>query len=77
MKLSGHKKCATVGLAAKGDGTKPKPFIMFKGGKRDVDKLKKEYRNKCIIASSTSGWMDTDLTLSWTNTVLGQYSFTR
>ena len=23
------------------------------------------------------GWMDTDLTLSWINSVLGQYSFTR
>ena len=78
MKASGHKKCcAIVGLAAKGDGTKLKPFTMFKGDKRDVEKLKKEYRNKCIIASSASGWMDTDLTLSWTNTVLGQYSFTR
>ena len=78
MKTTGHEKCrVTVGLAAKGDGTKLKLFIVFKGGKRDVEKLKKEYGNKCIIASSANGWMDTDLTLSWTNTVLGQFSFKR
>ena len=78
MKSTGHEKCrVTVGLAAKGDGTKLKPFIVFKGGKRDVEKMKKEYGNRCIIASSTNGWMDTDLTVSWTNTVLGQFNFKR
>ena len=78
MKTTGHEKCrVTVGLAAKGDGTKLKPFIVFKGGKRDVEKMKKEYGNRCIIASSTNGWMDTDLTVSWTNTVLGQFNFKR
>ena len=76
MKTTGHEKCrVTAGLAAKANGTKLKPFIVFKGGKRDVEKLKKEYGNKCVIASSTNGWMDTDLTLSWVNTVLGQFSF--
>ena len=78
MKTTGHEKCrVTAGPAAKGDGTKLKPFIVFKGGKRDAEKLKKEYGNKCVIASSTNGWMDTDLTLSWANTVLGQFSFRR
>ena len=78
MKTTGHEKCrATVGLAAKVDGTKLKPFIVFKGGKCDVEKLKKEYGNKCVIASSTNGWMDTGLTLSWANTVLGQFLFRR
>ena len=56
MKTTGHEKCrVTVGLAAKDDGTKLKPFIVFKGGKLDVEKLKKEYGNKCVIASSTNG----------------------
>ena len=78
MKTTGHEKCrVTAGLAAKGDGTKLKPFIVFKGGKRDVEKLKKEFGNKCVIVSSTNGWIDTDLTLSWANTVLGQFSFRR
>ena len=78
MKTTGHGKCrVTAGLAATGDGSKLKPFIVFKGGKRDVEKLKKEYGNKCVVASSTNGWMDTDLTLSWANFVLGQFSFRR
>ena len=65
MKTTGHKKCCvTAGLAAKSDGTKLKPIIVFKGAKREVEQLQKEYKNKCFIATSTNGWMDTDLTLS-------------
>ena len=60
-------------LAPKVDGTKP--FIVFNRSKRDIEKLKKEYRNKCIRASSTNGWMDDDLTFSWTKTVIGQFLF--
>ena len=78
MKTTGHEKCrVTVGLAAKGDGTKLKPFIAFKGGKRDVEKLKKEFGSKCVVASSVNGWMDTDLTIHWTNTALGHFSYNR
>ena len=78
MKTTGHEKCrVTVGLAAKGDGTKFKPFIVLKGGKRDVEKLKKEFGSKCVVAWSVNGWMDTDLTIHWTNTVLGYFSFNR
>ena len=78
MKTTGHEKCRiTVAMAAKGDGTKLKPFIVFKEDKRDVEKLKKEYGNKCILASSTSRWTNTDLTLSWKNAVISQFSFTR
>ena len=73
MKTTGHEKYhVTAGLAAKNDGTKLKPIIVFKGAKREVEQLQKEYKNKCFIATSTNGWMDTDLTLSWVNTVLGQ-----
>ena len=35
---------------------------MFKGAKRDVKRLNKEYQSKCIVASSDSGWMDEALT---------------
>ena len=78
MKTTGHEKSrTTVAMAAKGHGTKLKPFIVFKEDKHDVEKLKKEYGNKCILASSTSGWTNTGLTLSWTNAVISQFSFTR
>ena len=43
MKTLGHRKCRVmVELAAKGDGTKLKSFIVLKGGNCDVEKLKKE-----------------------------------
>ena len=34
---------------------KKKPFIVFKGPKRDVKRLNEEYQSKCIVASSDSG----------------------
>ena len=71
------KGCVTVGLAAKGDVTKLKLILYIIAGKRDVEKLKKEYGNKCIIAFPAGGWVDTDLTLSWINTILEQFSSTR
>ena len=78
MKTTGHKKChVTAGLAAKSDGTKLKPIIVFKVAKREVKQLQKVYKNKCFIATSTHGWMDADLTLSWVNMVLGQFSLRR
>ena len=43
MKTTGHGKCRVmVELAAKGDGTKLKSFIVLKGGNCDVEKSKKE-----------------------------------
>ena len=76
MKTTGHEKCrATAELAAKSDEINLKLMIVFKGAKREVEQLQKEYKNKCCIATSTNGWMDTDLTLSWVNKVLDQFSF--
>ncbi len=37
LKTTGHEKChVTVALAAKADGTKLKPYVVFKGGVRKV-----------------------------------------
>eukprot|EP00794_Sanderia_malayensis_P013386 gene13386-14759_t len=78
LKTTGHEKCrVTVGLAAKGDGVKLKPFIVFKGAKQETEAMKKEFQHKCVVATSSNGWMDTDLTLTWINSVLGQFSFHR
>ena len=55
MKTTGHKKChVMVEMAPKCGRTKLKSFIVLKGGNCGVEKLKKEYGNKCIIGSSTS-----------------------
>ena len=78
MKSTGHEKSRiSVCLTAKGDGTKLKPFIVFKGGKRDVDALNKEFHGKCVVVSSQNGWMNTELTNVWVDKVLGSFSFRR
>ena len=78
MKTTGHEKCrVTVCLSARANGTKMKPFIVFKGAKREVHELAKEFKSKCIIASSSNGWMDNDLTNNYINSVLGAFSFRR
>ena len=63
-------------LAAKADGTKLKPMIVFKGAKRETDAMDKEYKN-CVIASSANAWMDTNLINVWVDKVLGSFSFRR
>ena len=76
MKSTGHEKSrVSVCLTAKGDGVKLKPFIVFKGAKRDVEALNKEFHGKCVVASSENGWMNTPLTNNWVEKVLGSFSF--
>ena len=78
MKTTGHEKTkVSVCLTAKADGTKLKPFIVFPGAKRETKLLNEEFKSKCVVASSTNGWMNEDLTLSWARNVLGRFSFTR
>ena len=76
MKSTGHDKvCVSVCLAGKADGTRLKPFIVFKGAKRERKSLHKELRGKCSVSSSANGWMNEELTLQWCSEILGQFSF--
>ena len=76
MKSTGHEKVqVSVCLTAKSDGTKLKPFIVFKGAKRDSKALNEQYRLRCVVASTPNGWMNTDLTQEFVKTVLGTFSF--
>ena len=78
MKTTGHEKSrVSVCLAAKADGTKLKPFVDFKGAKREVADLNKEFKTKAVVASSENAWMNRELTVDWTNTVVGTFSFGR
>ena len=78
MKTTGHEKSkVSVCLAAKGDGTKLKPFIVFPGAKREVKALNEEFKTRCVVASSVNGWMNEELTLCWVRSVLGKFSFSR
>ena len=76
MKSTGHDKVrVSVCLAGKADGTRLKPFIVFKGAKRECKSLHEEFRGKCSVASSANGWMNEELTLQWCSEILGQFSF--
>ena len=71
MKITGHEKCCvSVCLAEKAYGTKLKPFVVFKGAKREVADLNIEFKTKAVVAISENAWMNTELTDDWTNTVI-------
>ena len=78
LKSTGHEKVrVSVCLAAKADGTKLKPRVVFKGAKREVAALKQEFQHRAVAASSANGWMDTELTKIWVDSVLGSFAFNR
>ena len=78
MKTTGHEKSrVSVCLSAKADGTKLPPMVVFKAAKRESEALNKEFKNRCVIASSVNGWMDTSLTKVYINSVLGSFAFKR
>ena len=55
MKSTGDEKFrASVCLAAKLDGTKLKPFIVFGAAKRESKSLHNEYKRQCSVTSSSN-----------------------
>ena len=75
---TGHEKArVSVCLAARADGQKMKPFIVFQGAKRDVCKLNEEFRGKCVVVATENGWMNTASTIEWVQKVLGSFSFNK
>ena len=76
MKSTGHEKAnVSVCLSARADGTKLKPMIVFKDAKQDVNAIHKKMKGKAVVASSSNGWMNTDLTLRYINEIIGSFSF--
>ena len=76
MKTTGHEKSKiTVCLAATDDGRKKKPFIVFKGAKREVKKLNEEFKSRYIVATSVSGWVNDELTQQFCPEVVGKFTF--
>ena len=64
MKSTGHEKVRdSVCLAAKLDGTKLKPFIVFGAAKIESKSLPDEYKQQCAVASSSNAWKNEELTL--------------
>lgn len=78
LKTTGQEKSrVSVVLAAKAEGTKLKPMVVFKGAKREVAALNQEFKGRAVVATSANAWMDSKLTIVWINSVLGSFSFNR
>ena len=52
-------------------------MVVFKGAKREVAALNEEFKRRAVVSTSVNGWMDTELTHTWINSVLGAFSFNR
>ena len=75
MKLTGHDKVRIlVFLTGKADCSKCKPFIVFRGTERESKFLHKEFKRKSLVATSTNGRMNEELTFRWCSEVLGKFS---
>ena len=62
LKTTAHEKSrVSVCLAAKADGTKLKPMVVFKGAKREVAALNQEFKRRAVVATSGNAWMNTEL----------------
>ena len=76
IRSTGHEKDRlTVCLAA--EANELKPFIVFKGGKRDVKRMNEDRQlsGKCVIRTSANGWMNESLTEEWNQCVVSHLSF--
>ena len=66
LKTTGHEKVMlSVCLAAKADGTKLKPLVVFRGArsaKRKTRALDEKFKNKCVVGSSKNAWVNEKLT---------------
>ena len=54
---------------------KARVSVVFTGAKREVAALKQEFQHRAVVASSANGWMDTELTKIWVDSVLGSFAF--
>jgi hypothetical protein len=77
VKTTGHEKNHfTVVLTAKADGTKLKPFIVFKGqGTRLIKDL--STIPGVVVRFSKNGWMNDSLTIEYLKTIIGSFTFTK
>ena len=73
---TGNVKCmVSVYLAAKADGTKLKPFVLFRAAERESKSLDKEFKTHSVVKSSGNTYMNEELITIWVKQVLGVFSF--
>ena len=61
----------SVCLTAKADDTK---LIVFQGAKLDSRALNEEFQSRCVVTSSSNGWMSEELVLEFLRQDLGMFS---
>ena len=77
MKTTGHDKSHyTVVLTAKADGTKLKPFVVFKGKGTHLLKDLNTIPG-IVVRFSLNGWMNDSITIEYLRLVVGVFSFAR
>uniref|UniRef100_A0A1X7TK98 DDE-1 domain-containing protein n=1 Tax=Amphimedon queenslandica TaxID=400682 RepID=A0A1X7TK98_AMPQE len=77
LKTTGHEKDHfSVILTARADGTKLKPFVVFKGkGTRLIKELEKI--PGIVVRFSSNGWMNDSLTIEYLRSIIGSLSFSK
>ena len=74
LKTTGHEKNHFTNiLTAKADGTKLKPFVVFKG--KDTQLIKSLEKIRRIVRFSKNGRMNDALTVEYLNSLIGPFSF--
>ena len=74
LKSTGNEKVrVSVCLTAKADGTKVNPFIVFKDAKRESPVLNDRFKGRCVVTSSSNGWINEELVLSYLRKILGMF----
>ena len=77
VKTTGHEKQHyTVTLTARADGTKIKPYVVFKGkGARLIEDL--QHIPGIVVRFSSNGWMNDSLTIDYLHSIFGVLSFSK
>ncbi len=76
LKTTGQKEShLTVVLAGRADGTKLKPYIVFRGAADEV-KAMQQQTSSAVIDTSVNGWMNDTLTADWLQSVVGKVNVT-
>ncbi|KAL7382417.1 hypothetical protein ABVT39_021878 [Epinephelus coioides] len=70
-----EKSQLTIVLAAKADGTKLKPFIVFRGAAGDEEAMQQQISG-AVINTSPNGWINDALVSDWLETVVGKSNAT-
>ena len=71
LKTTGYEKCmVSICLAAKADGNKFRPFVVFRAAKSESKSLDEEFKFCCVVKSSGNTWMNKELSIN-----LGKASF--